>query len=123
MPSTTVHVEPSFALIAAALICCALNLLLRKQAPELTLALCAVVCALCFLTVLPFFSPVLAFVRRLEEITGLSQAVFAPLFKTAAIGLLSQLAGTLCRDSGQQALGQTIEIWGVVTSAIKRFVV
>ena len=29
-------------LIAAALICCALNLLLRKQAPELTLALCAV---------------------------------------------------------------------------------
>ena len=52
-------------LIAAALICCALNLLLRKQAPELTLALCAVVCALCFLTVLPFFSPVLAFVRRL----------------------------------------------------------
>ena len=80
-------------LIAAALICCALSLLLRKQAPELMLALCAVVCALCFLTVLPFFSPVLAFVRRL-----------------AAIGLLSQLAGTLCRDSGQQALGQTIEI-------------
>lgn len=97
-------------LIAAALICCALSLLLRKQAPELTLALCAVVCALCFLTVLPFFSPVLAFVRRLEEITGLSQAVFVPLFKTAAIGLLSQFAGTLCRDSGQQALGQTIEI-------------
>ena len=42
-------------LIAAALICCALSLLLRKQAPELMLALCAVVCALCFLTVLPFF--------------------------------------------------------------------
>ena len=37
-------------LIAAALICCALSLLLRKQAPELMLALCAVVCALCFLT-------------------------------------------------------------------------
>ena len=36
-------------LIAAALICCALSLLLRKQAPELMLALCAVVCALCFL--------------------------------------------------------------------------
>ena len=102
--------KAAVSLIAAALICCALSLLLRKQAPELTLALCAVVCALCFLTVLPFFSPVLAFVRRLEEITGLSQAVFAPLFKTAAIGLLSQLAGTLCRDSGQQALGQTIEI-------------
>ena len=97
-------------LIAAALLCSVICLLLKKQAPELTLCLCVLVCALCFLTSFPFFSPVLAFVRRLEEITGLSQAVFAPLFKTAAIGLLSQLAGTLCRDSGQQALGQTIEI-------------
>ena len=45
--------------------------------------------------------------------TGLriwSGAVFAPLFKTAAIGILAQLAGTICRDSGQQALAQAVEI-------------
>jgi len=41
---------------------------------------------------------------------GLSGAVFAPLFKTAAIGILAQLAGTICRDSGQQALAQAVEI-------------
>ena len=42
--------------------------------------------------------------------TGLSGAVFAPLFKTAAIGLLAQMAATICRDSGQQALAQAVEI-------------
>lgn len=97
-------------LIAAALLCSVLCLLLKKQAPELTLCLCILVCALCFLSSLQFFSPLLTFFQRLEDITGLSDAVFAPLFKTAAIGLLSQVAGTICRDSGQQALGQTIEI-------------
>ena len=40
-------------LIAAALLCSVICLLLKKQAPELTLCLCVLVCALCFLT---FFS-------------------------------------------------------------------
>ena len=97
-------------LVAAALLCSVICLLLKKQTPELTLCLCVLACALCFLSSLPFFSPILAFFHRLEELTGLSGAVFAPLFKTAAIGLLSQLSGTICRDSGQQALAQAIEI-------------
>ena len=79
-------------LIAAALLCSVICLLLKKQAPELTLCLCVLVCALCFLTSFPFFSPILAFFHRLQELTGLSGAVFAPLFKTAAIGLLAQMA-------------------------------
>ena len=90
-------------LIAAVLLCSVICLLLKKQAPELTLCLCMLLCVLCFLTSLPFFSPVLAFFHRLADMTGLSGAVFAPLFKTAAIGILAQLAGTICRDSGQQA--------------------
>ena len=95
-------------LIAAVLLCSVICLLLKKQAPELTLCLCMLLCVLCFLTSLPFFSPVLAFFHRLADMTGLSGAVFAPLFKTAAI--LAQLAGTICRDSGQQALAQAVEI-------------
>ena len=64
-------------LIAAALLCSVICLLLKKQAPELTLCLCVLVCALCFLTAFPFFSPILAFFHRLEELTGLSGAALA----------------------------------------------
>ena len=84
-------------LIASVLLFSVICLLLKKQAPELTLCLCMLLCVLCFLTSLPFFSPVLAFFHRLADMTGLSGAVFAPLFKTAAIGILAQLAGTICQ--------------------------
>lgn len=54
-------------LIAAALLCSVICLLLKKQAPELTLCLCVLVCALCFLTSFPFFSPILAFFHRVAR--------------------------------------------------------
>ena len=94
--------ETAGKLIAAALLCCILCLLLQKQAPELTLALCALGCVLCLLLTLPFFSQLLEFLKKLETLTGLSGAVFSPLLKTAAVGMLSQLAGALCRDGGRQ---------------------
>lgn len=96
-------------LIAAALICSILCLLLQKQMPELTLALCILGCALCLLSVLPLLSPVLELLQRLQELTGLSGAVFSPLLKTAAISILAQLASSLCRDSGQAALAKAVE--------------
>ena len=56
------------------------------------------------------YAAVRALLFNVADMTGLSGAVFAPLFKTAAIGILAQLAGTICRDSGQQALAQAVEI-------------
>lgn len=97
-------------LVAAGLICCVLCLLLKKQAPEFALGLCVLVCALFFLAALPFLSSLLSFLQRLETLTGLSDAIFSPLFKTVAIGLLSQMTASVCRDAGQQALGQAVEL-------------
>lgn len=97
-------------IIAAALLCSSVCLLLKKQVPELAACLCALVCALCFLAALPYFSPILTFLRKLASMTGLPGAVFAPLFQTTAVCLLAQVTGAICRDSGQQALAQVIEI-------------
>ena len=100
--------ETAGKLIAAALLCCILCLLLQKQAPELTLVLCVLGCVLCLLTTLPLFSQILEFVKRLEALTGLSGAVFSPLLKTAAVGILFQLAGALCRVSVTAASGACV---------------
>ncbi len=97
-------------LIAAARGLSGICQLLKNHAPAQTLCQWVRVFALCVMTSFPFFSPILAFFHRLQELTGLSGAVFAPLFKTAAIGLLAQMAATICRDSGQQALAQAVEI-------------
>ena len=54
-------------LIAAALICCALNLLLRKQAPELTLAQTIEICSgfLCIYLALPLLEMVLSLLQTM----------------------------------------------------------
>ena len=72
-------------LIAAALLCSVICLLLKKQAPELTLCLCVLVCALCFLTSFPFFSPILAFFHRLQELTAASRRLRRPSRSAAAL--------------------------------------
>ena len=57
------------ALAAAAAI---LALTIRKQTPELSLALTAAACCAVCLLALPFVKPVLELARRLSEKTGLS---------------------------------------------------
>lgn len=97
-------------LLATAVLCSIVCLLLQRQTPALTAALGMLGCALCLLAVVPVLSPVVSFVRRLAGLTQLPGAVFAPLFKTAAVGLLSQMAAAVCRDSGQQALAKAAEL-------------
>ena len=42
--------------------------------------------------------------------------VFSPLLKLAAIGILAQLAGSFCRESGQQALASAVTLCGSVAA-------
>ena len=72
--------ETAGKLIAAALLCCILCLLLQKQAPELTLALCALGCVLCLLLTLPFFS---------QTFTSISRASRASLHRSVTDGVRS----------------------------------
>lgn len=97
-------------LIAAAILCSVLCLLLKKQSPELTAALCVLGCVLCLTLAVPMIAPVVSLIRKLESITQLSGAVFSPLLKTAVVGILAELAAAVCRDSGQQALAKTVEL-------------
>ena len=89
-------------LITAVLLCSVICLLLKKQAPELTLCLCMLLCVLCFLTSLPFFSPVLAFFHRFARKAYCLQDSW----------LLTKPTPTKPADLSalQQALAQAVEI-------------
>lgn len=102
--------ETAQKLFAAAAICCVVCVLFQKKTPELALLLSVLTCALLLLTALPLLSPVVTLLQRLETLTGLSGAVFSPLLKVTAIGVLSQLTVSVCRDSNQQALAQAVEL-------------
>ena len=101
-----------FRFAAFAVVCAILCVVLQKQGTEQAMLLSLAGCAGLLLAAMGALSPAVQFLRRLQELAGLNAAVFAPVLKTAAIGLLTQLAEAFCRDAGQQALAKTVELTG-----------
>ncbi len=57
-------------------------------------------------------APVLAFASELRQLTGLSDPVTAPLFKTVAIAVVSHIASSICQDAGEGSVARAIELCG-----------
>ena len=55
-----------------------------------------------------------ALLRTLADKTGLSGAVFTPLWKVLAIALTVRVGGAFCRDAAQGALASVLETAGAV---------
>ena len=92
--------------------------MLKKGSPELALllALAAVAAVLLFLA--EALGELLDFLREVGAASGLSEDLFIPLYKTAGIALVGQLAVHLCRDAGESALASAVETAGTVCALL-----
>ena len=100
--------ETYLKLLAVILSGCAAALLLRDSPFRLLSALCCV--ALCGVLAAELLEPVLDLIDRLTDLAGISRAVFGPVLKATAIGILTQIAAGFCRD----ALAGALELGGVL---------
>ena len=98
---------------ALCVITAAVASLLRRNEGELALllALCAAACAAVLIAA---GEPLAALLRTLADKTGLSGAVFTPLWKVLAIALTVRVGGAFCRDAAQGALASVLETAGAV---------
>ncbi len=89
-----------------------LTLLIKKTNPEIStvLALCA--CAFIGGLAVKVFSSVYEVLKLVEADTGISSAYTTPIIKCTGIGIAAKLGAEVCKDSGQAALGTSIEICG-----------
>lgn len=87
-----------------------LSLVIGRQQKDmsllLTLAVCVAVCA----GAMEFWEPVTEFLRQVRRLGELDSQAVSILLKSAGIGLLSELAGLLCADAGQGALGKALQM-------------
>lgn len=99
---------------AAAVIAALASAVIKKQAPELALAL--VLCGVTgiFLLTVGLFDPIRQLMDTLAEKAALSPAAVAPVIKTVGIGLMSRLAAELCRDAKESGLAAAVEMAGSV---------
>ena len=97
---------------AAGLVGTVLALILGQYRPEFRMLVTAAVTLLLMAMVLEQLSPVLEQLRSTMELTGLTGDYAAILFKAVGICLLTQLAGDVCRDSGERSIASKIELAG-----------
>ena len=87
-----------------------LSLVLGKQSRDMSLLLTLAVCVLVCLGALEFLEPVMELLRELRRLGGLDGDAVSILLKAAGIGLLGELAGLICADCGEGAMGKALKL-------------
>ena len=98
--------------VAAAVLGCTVRVRQKELGTLVSLAACAVLCA----AALGLWRTAADFLRRLSESAGLDPALTAPVYKVCAIGLLTQLCETFCREAGELTAGKLAELGGAAAA-------
>ena len=102
--------------ICGALIAVILGLTLRQQGKDIALLLGVAVCCMVVSVGISYLTPVVDFVKQLQESSGTDPEFLRILLKSVGIALVGEIAGLICADAGNSALAKTIQI--LTTSVI-----
>lgn len=100
---------------AGILITAILSLVLSKHGADISLLLTICVCSMVVLAASAYIRPILVFANRLAQVGQLNHEMLNVLQKVVGIGLVSQIAGFICTDAGNQTLGKVLQI---ITTAV-----
>lgn len=98
--------------IAITMISLIVWMLLAKQSKEISLSLSIIVCCIILIAAMAYVKPVLDFLARLENLGQLDSEMISILLNAVGIILLSELVALLCKDSGNAALGNSVQLLG-----------
>lgn len=68
------------------------------------------VCVMGMIVALEFARPILTLMQRMEAMADLSSDYGSVLYKVLGIGLTSEVAGMLCADTGNGAMGKMLKL-------------
>ena len=95
---------------AAAIIGLILVLVVGRQSRDLGMLLSLAVCVLLALGAMEFLEPVMELLDELKRLGELDGGAVGILLRCAGIGIISELAGLLCADAGEGAMGKALQI-------------
>jgi len=98
---------------AGVLLAVVLGLMLGKQSKDMASLLTLAVLCMVIAAVATFLQPVLAFVEKLQQVGKLDSDVLRIVFKAVGVGVIGEIAATICADSGNGALGKGIQMLSV----------
>ena len=99
-----------FRTIAGVLVAVILMLVLSKQGKDMSVLLGIAVCCMIFTVSVQFLRPIISFFDELKQLGDLDTELFEIIIKTVCLGLLGEITSLICNDSGNAALGKSIQI-------------
>ena len=84
----------------------------RRQSPEIALALGIGACALIVLSCSGALESAVELADKLAQTGGLSAQVVEPVLKTAGIAIVTRLAADFCKDAKEGGLASAVELGG-----------
>lgn len=86
-----------------------LYLVISKQNKDIALLLIVVACCMVSIAAMQHLQSVISFFDKLQDIGQLDPTFVSILVRTVGIGLISEIAGNICADAGNAALGKTLQ--------------
>ena len=93
-----------------ALITAMLCIILQRQGKEYALVLVLAVSVMGACLALTYIKPVISFLEQLCDLGGLDGEILKILLKAVGVGLIGEISGTICADSGNASLGKMLQL-------------
>ena len=101
--------------VAGVLITLILYLILGKQSKDISVLLTVAVCCMLAVAALQCIEPVLTFMNRLQQLSGMGTTMLQTILRAVGIGLLGEITALICADAGNAALGKSLQLLGCGT--------
>ena len=88
-------------------------LILVKQGKDISVLLTVAVCCMLAIAAMQHIEPVITFIQRLQQLSNLDPAMLQIILRAVGIGLLSEITSLICADSGNAALGKSLQLLAV----------
>ena len=96
--------------IGGAMIALLMTLILSGIGKDYSLLLGLLTCCMITAVAMAYMEPVISYIRQLAELIPLDNGMLGILFKITLIGTIGEIASLICNDSGNSALGKTIQL-------------
>lgn len=96
--------------LAAVMVAVVLGLALSKQSKDLHMLLGVAVSCMVLAAALGYLQPIVEFIDSLRVVGGLDEQTFSIMLKAVGVGVVAQIASLICDDSGNSAMGKTVQI-------------
>lgn len=96
--------------VALVLLAVVFVLILRGSSKGIGELLTLLVCCMVMASAIEYLKPVLAFINSVQALIGVDSRFIKLLLKVVGIAATAEIAGLICDDSGNSAMGKALQI-------------